>query len=76
MKKNKLIPASEYCKSVCDGTHNTPKPCTEGHKLLTSKNILNGELDKSNAYYISEEDYNAINIRSKVHQDDIWNSQY
>lgn len=71
MKKNKLIPASEYCKSVFDGTHNTPKPCTEGHKLLTSKNILNGELDKSNAYYISEEDYNAINIRSKVHQDDI-----
>lgn len=71
MKKNKLIPASEYCKSVFDGTHDTPKPCTEGHKLLTSKNILNGELDKSNAYYISEEDYNAINIRSKVHQDDI-----
>ena len=71
MKKNKLIPASKYCKSVFDGTHNTPKPCTEGHKLLTSKNILNGELDKSNAYYISEEDYNAINIRSKVHQDDI-----
>lgn len=71
MKKNKLIPASEYCKSVFDGTHDTPKPCTKGHKLLTSKNILNGELDKTNAYYISEEDYNAINIRSKVHQNDI-----
>lgn len=71
LEKNKLIPASEYCKSVFDGTHDTPKPCTKGYKLLTSKNILNGELDKTNAYYISEEDYNAINIRSKVHQNDI-----
>lgn len=71
MEKNKFIPASEYCKSVFDGTHDTPKPCTKGHKLLTSKNILNGELDKTNAYYISEDDYNAINIRSKVHQNDI-----
>lgn len=71
MKKYKFISASEYCVRVFDGTHDSPKPCEKGYKLLTSKNILAGELDKESAYYISENDYNAINQRSKIHQYDI-----
>lgn len=71
MKKYKIIPASDYCQKVFDGTHDTPKPCETGFKLLTSKNILNGELDKTDAYFISEEDYRAINQRSQVKQYDI-----
>ena len=64
--------STEYCNKVFDGTHDTPKPCKEGtHKLLTSKNIMSGYLDKSDAYCISDEDYDAINIRSKVHQWDV-----
>ena len=71
MKKYKFISANEYCVRVFDGTHDSPKPCEKGYKLLTSKNILAGELDKTSAYYISENDYNAINQRSKVQQYDI-----
>ena len=71
MKKCKFISANEYCVRVFDGTHDSPKPCEKGYKLLTSKNILAGELDKTSAYYISENDYNDINQRSKVQQYDI-----
>ena len=66
-----MIRAEEFCKRVFDGTHETPKPSENGYKLLTSKNILDGFLDKSNAYYISEEDYNSINKRSGVQTWDI-----
>ena len=52
--------ATDYCKNVFDGTHDTPKPSPTGYKLLTSKNILNGRLDKDDAYLISEEDYRAV----------------
>lgn len=63
--------ATEYCNNVFDGTHDSPKPCKTGHKLLTSKNIMNGYIDKTDSYYISDEDYNAINKRSQVKQWDI-----
>lgn len=66
-----MVKASEYCYSVFDGTHDTPKPEIEGYKLLTSKNILNGVLNKDDAYYISEHDYEEINRRSKVQKWDI-----
>ena len=71
LKKYKFIKAEDYCRRVFDGTHDSPKPCKNGFKLLTSKNILSGELDKEDAYFISEEDYNAINQRSKVQQFDV-----
>jgi type I restriction enzyme S subunit len=69
--KKGFIKAEDYCKRVFDGTHDSPKPCKNGYKLLTSKNILSGELDKEDAYYISKEDYNVINQRSKVQQFDV-----
>lgn len=63
--------ATEYCIKVFDGTHDSPKPADKGFKLLTSKNIMSGYLDKKNAYLISEEDYEKINKRSKVHKWDV-----
>lgn len=71
MKIKDFIKAEKYCKKVFDGTHDSPKPCAKGYKLLTSKNILSGELAKTNAYFISEEDYKSINRRSKVQKNDI-----
>lgn len=67
----KFINAKEYCSNIFDGTHDTPQPIEQGYKLLTSKNISQGILDKTTSYYISEEDYNSINLRSKVSQWDI-----
>lgn len=68
---NLTIKASEYCHSVFDGTHATPKPCDKGYKLVTSKHISNNVLDYESAYFISESDYLEINKRSKVSQWDI-----
>lgn len=63
--------ATVYCNNVFDGTHDSPRPCKTGYKLLTSKNIMNGYIDKTDSYYISDEDYYAINKRSQVKQWDI-----
>lgn len=57
---------------VRDGTHDTPKYVTESiHPLVTSKNLKNGSIDFSDVKYISNEDFNEINKRSKVDIGDI-----
>ncbi|WP_225749135.1 restriction endonuclease subunit S [Paraeggerthella sp. Marseille-Q4926] len=72
MNKNwETVRASEFCDSVRDGTHDSPKPCDKGFKLVTSKHISNGVLDLTRANTISESDYQAINKRSKVNRNDI-----
>jgi len=65
------ITANNYCHSVFDGTHATPKPCPNGYRLITSKNITSDGINISDAYFISEQDYFDINKRSKVCQWDI-----
>ncbi|HEM6238369.1 TPA: restriction endonuclease subunit S [Streptococcus suis] len=67
----KFITANNYCREVFDGTHDTPKPSDYGYKLVTSKNIIGNTLDLNSAYLISQEDYLAINKRSKVSQFDV-----
>jgi type I restriction enzyme S subunit len=66
-----FIPASRFCSNVTDGTHDSPKPQENGKHLITSKHIKNRIVDFENAYLISEEDFNKINIRSKVDQWDV-----
>lgn len=56
---------------VRDGTHDSPKYIEKGYPLVTSKNIKNGKLVLDNVNYISQEDYNKINSRSKVDVGDI-----
>lgn len=56
---------------VRDGTHESPKPSKEGYLLVTSKNLKNSKLDLSDSYFISKEDYESINQRSKVEIGDI-----
>lgn len=64
--------ALDYCEKVFDGTHDSPKPAINGtHKLITSKNILNGNIDFSDSYNISDEDYKKIQMRSAVSQWDV-----
>ena len=65
------IRAEDYCDSVRDGTHDTPKPAENGYKLVTGKHIRDGRIDSTEAYYISEKDYIKINERSKVDQWDV-----
>ena len=56
---------------VKDGTHDSPKYVPNGYPLITSKNLLNGEIDFENVNYISKEDYDNINKRSNVDKGDI-----
>ena len=68
---NPNIRLDEYCESVRDGTHDTPKPTSEGFPLVTSKAIKNNKIDFDACYFISEDDYNKINKRSKVDKWDV-----
>lgn len=56
---------------VRDGTHDSPSYVDTGYPLVTSKNIVDGELDLSVVNYIALDDYNKINERSKVDDGDI-----
>ena len=56
---------------VRDGTHDTPKYVADGIPLITSKNISNGKLDFTNINFISKDDFEKINERSKVDKGDI-----
>lgn len=56
---------------VRDGTHDSPKYVESGFPLVTSKNITGKGLDVKNVKYISKEDFDAINKRSKVDVGDI-----
>ena len=65
-----IKPLNDMVK-VKDGTHDSPKQQKEGYYLITSKHLLPTGIDFKTAYYISEEDYRAINRRSKVDTNDI-----
>ena len=69
----KAVIASNYCSSIADGTHDTPKPVNkDGYPLFTSKNLnRNNLLDTKNCYLISKNDVLAINKRSFVNKFDI-----
>ena len=57
---------------VRDGTHESPKYVSEGFALLTSKNLnQNGTLNFDDISFITKEDFESINKRSKVDVGDI-----
>ena len=56
---------------VRDGTHDSPKYFEFGHPFITSKNVKNGYINYDDIQYISDEDFNEINKRSKVDKNDI-----
>ena len=65
--------AEEYCESVRDGTHDSPKAVLgdKGRFLITSKHLGDYEINFQNAYKISFSDYEKVIERSKVDQWDI-----
>lgn len=56
---------------VRDGTHDSPKYVQEGHPFITSKNVSNGFINYDDVQYVTDEDYEKINKRSKVDIHDI-----
>ena len=66
-EQRKLNDVSE----VRDGTHDSPKYQDKGHPFVTSRNVKNGFINYDDVQYISDEDFNEINKRSKVDVNDI-----
>lgn len=56
---------------VRDGTHASPKYFEKGHPFVTSKNVGGGFINYNDIQYISDEDFEEINKRSKVDVNDI-----
>lgn len=65
------VPATMYCTSVRDGTHDSPKFTDTGFPLITSKHLKFGQIDFATANLISEADFTDINRRSLVEQWDV-----
>ena len=63
--------ASDFCLSVRDGTHDSPKRVNNGKYLITSRHIIGSKIDLTNAYQISNSDYDEVNRRSKVDRWDV-----
>lgn len=61
----------EDISDVRDGTHDSPAYQSEGHPFVTSKNVKNGFINYDDVQYISDEDFEEINKRSKVDVNDI-----
>ena len=61
-----------YCLDVRDGTHDSPKYVKNGTPLITSKNLnKDGSLNDYDLKYVSDEDREKIDSRSKVELGDI-----
>ena len=67
----KIERAEDFCHSVADGTHESPKPSDTGYPLITSKSLKGDGIDFSDSYLINDEDYNSIRKRSWVEPGDI-----
>lgn len=67
----KKVNSSDFCKSIFDGTHDSPKYFDEGYPLVTSKYIVNNKVMSEFAPLIQKKDFDQINIRSKVRQFDV-----
>lgn len=62
----KKVLSSDFCESIFDGTHDSPKYVESGYPLVTSKYIFGSKIDYLSAPQISKTDYDLINKRSKV----------
>jgi type I restriction enzyme S subunit len=56
---------------VTDGTHDSPKQQSNGIFLVTGKHLIDGFVDFSSAYRISEADHDKIQKRSKIVNGDL-----
>lgn len=56
---------------VRDGTHESPKYVKQGVTFVTSKNIVNGAIDFTDVTFISMQDAENCNKRSRVDKGDI-----
>lgn len=62
---------SQLCSKVVDGTHYSPKPQKNGYYLVKGQDIVDGFIDFSKCYYITQEEHQKVMRRSRPEKDDI-----
>jgi len=67
----KSVPLSEVCTKITDGSHNPPERAQAGKLMLSSQNVFDGRLDLSNYRFVSEEDFQRENQRTRVSSGDV-----
>jgi type I restriction enzyme M protein len=65
------VPLSEVCTKITDGSHNPPERATSGRLMLSSQNIFDNRLDLSNHRFVSEDDFQRENQRTRVSPGDV-----
>ena len=67
----KIISSSEYCETIFDGTHDSPKYHSVGFHLVTSKHLDGNNINIDEAPLITKNDFDKINERSLVKKNDV-----
>jgi type I restriction enzyme, S subunit len=61
----------DFAVKVTDGDHHTPKRTDSGIKLLSARNVLDGEIDLSNTDFVGAAEYERMIKRCHPEQGDI-----
>lgn len=69
--EQKIINSSTFCVDIFDGTHDSPKYHDFGYPLVTSKHLTPSSIDVKSAPLIDKIDFDKINKRSLVKQNDV-----
>ena len=51
---------NEIATKITDGTHDTPKPISEGVPYLTAIHVKDGKIDFDSCYYLNQKDHDII----------------
>ena len=67
----KSVRLSEICTKITDGSHNPPERAQTGELMLSSQNVFDSRLDLSNYRFVSKEDFQRENQRTRVSAGDV-----
>jgi len=66
-----LVKLEDISKQITDGSHNPPKSVDSGIPMLSAQNIENGKITFDAVRYITNEDFEYENQRTKIEEGDV-----
>ena len=66
-----LVKLEDISKQITDGSHNPPKSVDSGIPMLSAQNIENGKITFDAVRYITKEDFEYENQRTKIEEEDV-----
>lgn len=65
------VTLQEICSRIVDGSHNPPKPATNGFPMLSARNIQGGKINFDDFRYISEDGFAIEDARTNIQPNDV-----